>query len=88
MMVVVGYPHKENIEDMIYKEQSHGIYKIRLGLLRVFLVMSFLYQNLLNIINNDLQEIDFIEKLVCDQYETTPGEIKFNESKNLQMIYF
>ena len=36
----------------------------------------------------DLQWVDFVEKLVCDQFETTLGEIEFNESKDLQMIYF
>jgi hypothetical protein len=38
--------------------------------------------------DNDLQEVDFIEKLVYDQFETTSSEIEFNESKYLQMVYF
>jgi hypothetical protein len=38
--------------------------------------------------DNDLQEVDFIEKLVYDQFETTSSETEFNESKDLQMIYF
>ena len=38
--------------------------------------------------NNDLQEVDFIEKLVHDQFETISSEIEFNESENLQMVYF
>jgi hypothetical protein len=38
--------------------------------------------------DNDLQEVDFIEKLVYDQFETTSNEIEFNESEHLQMVYF
>jgi len=38
--------------------------------------------------NNDLQEVDFIEKLVHDQFETIFSEMEFNESENLQMVYF
>jgi len=38
--------------------------------------------------HNDLQEVDFIEKLVYDQFQTTSSEIEFNESKDLQMVYF
>ena len=38
--------------------------------------------------NNDLQEVDFIEKLVYDQFQTTSSEIEFNESEDLQMVYF
>jgi hypothetical protein len=38
--------------------------------------------------NNDLQEMDFTEKLVHDQFETISIEIEFNESENLQMVYF
>ena len=38
--------------------------------------------------NNDLQDVDFIEKLVHDQFETISSEIEFNESENLQMVYF
>jgi hypothetical protein len=38
--------------------------------------------------DNDLQEVDFIEKLVYDQFENTSSETKFNESEDLQMVYF
>jgi len=38
--------------------------------------------------NNDLQEVDFIEKLVHDQFEIISSKIEFNESENLQMVYF
>jgi hypothetical protein len=38
--------------------------------------------------DNDLQEVDFIQKLVYDQFETTSSEIEFNESEDLQMFIF
>ena len=38
--------------------------------------------------DNDLQEVDVIEELVYDQFESTLSKIEFNESKDLQMIYF
>jgi hypothetical protein len=38
--------------------------------------------------DNDLQEVDFIEKLFYDQFENTSSEIEFNESEDLQMVYF
>ena len=52
-----------------------------------------LEMNILNICkqpgdDNDLQEVYFIEKLVHDQFETISSEIEFNESENLQMVYF
>jgi hypothetical protein len=37
--------------------------------------------------DNDLQEVDFIEELVNDQFETTLSKIDFNESEDLQMLY-
>jgi hypothetical protein len=32
--------------------------------------------------------VDFIEKLVHDQFQTTYNEIEFDESNDLQMVYF
>jgi len=37
--------------------------------------------------DNDLQEVDFIEELVYDQFESTLSKTKFDESEELQMIY-
>ena len=36
---------------------------------------------------NDSQEVDVIEELVYDQFESTMSEIEFDEYANLQMIY-
>jgi len=32
--------------------------------------------------------VDYIEKLVHDQFQTTSSEIEFDESNDLQMVYF
>jgi hypothetical protein len=32
--------------------------------------------------------VDFTEKLVHDQFQTTSSEIKIDESDDLQMVYF
>jgi len=37
--------------------------------------------------DNDLQKVDFIEKLVHDQFQTTSSETEINES-DLQMVSF
>jgi hypothetical protein len=37
--------------------------------------------------DNDLQEVDLIEELVYDQFESTLSKTDFNESEDLQMIY-
>jgi len=38
--------------------------------------------------DNDLQEVDFIEKIIYDQFENSSNETEFNESEDLQMVYF
>jgi len=37
--------------------------------------------------DNDLQEVDFIEELVYDQFESTLSKTEFDEFEELQMIY-
>jgi hypothetical protein len=51
-----------------------------------------LEMNVFNICNqpgndNDSKEVDFIEELVYDQFESTLSKIEFDESEELQMIY-
>jgi hypothetical protein len=36
--------------------------------------------------DNDLQEVNYIEKLVYDQFQTTSSEIKIDESEFLHLI--
>jgi len=38
--------------------------------------------------DNDLQEVNFNEKLVHDQFQTTSNETEIDESDDLQMVYF
>jgi hypothetical protein len=37
---------------------------------------------------NDLQEVNFTEKLVHDQFQTTSSETKIDEFDDVQMVYF
>jgi hypothetical protein len=37
--------------------------------------------------DNDLQEVDLIEELVYDQFESTLSKTEFDEYEELQMIY-
>jgi hypothetical protein len=37
--------------------------------------------------DNNLQEVDLIEELVYDQFESTLSKTKFDEFEELQMIY-
>jgi hypothetical protein len=65
----------------------------RNGLMKLSFGNMTLEMNIFNICKqpgdyNDLHEVDFIEKLVHDQFETISSEIEFNESENLQMVYF
>jgi hypothetical protein len=51
-----------------------------------------LEMNIFNICNqpgndNDSKEVDFIEELVYDQFESTLSKTEFDESEELQMIY-
>ena len=38
--------------------------------------------------DNDLQEVEFIEKLVHDQFQNTFSETEIDESNDSQMVYF
>jgi hypothetical protein len=72
---------------------SNALINCRNGLMKLSFGNMTLEMNIFNICkqprdNTDLQEVDFIEKLVHDQFETISNEIEFNESENLQMIYF
>jgi len=72
---------------------SNVLINCRNGLMKLSFENMTLEMNIFNICkqpgdNNDLQEVDFIEKLVHDQFETISSEIEFNESENLQMVYF
>jgi len=63
------------------------------GLMKLSFGNMTLEMNVFNICkqpgdDNDLPEVDVIEELVYDQFEPTLSKTEFNESKDLQMIYF
>jgi hypothetical protein len=72
---------------------SNALINCRNGLMKLSFGNMTLEMNVFNICkepgdDNDLQEVDFIEKLVYDQFQTTSSDIEFNESEDLQMVYF
>jgi hypothetical protein len=72
---------------------SNALINCRNGLMKLSFGNMILEMNILNICkqpgdDNDLQEVDFIEKLVHDQFQTTSSETEIDESDNLQMVYF
>ena len=72
---------------------SNALINCRNGLMKLSFGNMTLEMNIFNICkqpgyDNDLQEVDFIEKLVHDQVQTTSSETEIDELDNLQMIYF
>jgi len=72
---------------------SNALINCRNGLMKLSFGNMTLEMNIFNICkqpgdDNDLQEVDFTEKLVHDQFQTTSSEIEINESEDLQMVYF
>jgi hypothetical protein len=71
---------------------SNALINCRNGLMKLSIGKMTLELNIFNICkqprdDNDLQEVDLIEELVYDQFETTLSKTDFNESEDLQMIY-
>jgi len=76
-----------------FLETSNALINCRNGLMKLSFGNMTLEMNIFNICkqprdDNDLQEVDFIEKLVHDQFQTTSSETQIDESDNLQMVYF
>jgi len=72
---------------------SNALINCRNGLMKLSFENMTLKMDIFNICkqprdDNDLQEVDFIEKLVHDQFQTTSSEIEIDESDDLQMVYF
>jgi hypothetical protein len=71
---------------------SNALINCRNELMKLSFGNMTLEMNIFNICkqpgdDNDLQEVDLIEELVYDQYESTLSKTKFDESEELQMIY-
>jgi hypothetical protein len=72
---------------------SYALINCRNGLMKLSFGNMTLEMNIFNICkqpgdDNDLQEVDFTEKLVHDQFQTTSSETEIDESDDLQMVYF
>jgi len=67
---------------------SNALINCRNGLMKLLLRNMTLEMNIFNICkqpgdDNDLQEVDFIKKLVHDQFQTTSSETEIDESDDL-----
>jgi hypothetical protein len=81
--VILGCPFLAN---------SNALINYRNGVMKLSFENMTLEMNIFNICkqpgdDNDLKEVDLIEELVYDQFESTFSKIEFDESKELQMIY-
>jgi hypothetical protein len=71
---------------------SNALINCRNGLMKLSFGNMILEMNIFNICkqprdDNYFQEVDFIEKLVHDQFQTTSNETEIDEFDDLQMIY-
>ena len=71
---------------------SNALINYRNGLMKLSFENMTLEMNIFKICkqpgdDNDFQEVDLIEELVYDQFETTLSKTNFDESEDLQMIY-
>jgi len=72
---------------------SNALINCRNGVMKLSFRNMTLEMNVFNICkqpedDNDLQEVDFIEKIIYDQFKNSSSETEFNESDDLQMVYF
>jgi hypothetical protein len=71
---------------------SNALINYRNGVMKLSFGNMTLEMNVFNICkqlrDDNYLQVDFIEKLVYDQFKTTSSETEFNESKDLQMVYF
>jgi len=83
-LVILGRP---------FLATSNALINCMDGLMKLSFGNMTLEMNIFNICkqpgdDNDLQEVDFTEKLVYDQCQSTSSEIEIDESNDLQMVYF
>jgi hypothetical protein len=75
-----------------FRATSNTLINYRNGLMKLSFRNMTLEMNIFNICkqpgdDNDLQEVDLIEELVYNQFESTLSKTDFDESEELQMIY-
>jgi hypothetical protein len=71
---------------------SNALINYRNGLMKLSFGNMTMEMNIFNICkqpedDNDLQEVDLIEKLIYDQFESTLSKTEFDKFEELQMIY-
>jgi len=76
----------------LFLATSNALINCRNGLMKLSFGNMTLEINIFNICkqprdDNDLQEVDLIEELVYDQFESTLSKTEFDEYEELQMIY-
>jgi len=76
----------------LFLATSNALINCRNGLMKLSFKNMTLEMNIFNICkqpgdDSDLQEVDLIEELVYDQFESTLSKTNFDESEELQMIY-
>jgi hypothetical protein len=76
----------------LFLATSNALINCRNGLMKLSFGNMTLKMNIFNICkqlgdDNDPQEVDVIEELVYDQFESTVSKTKFDEYADLQMIY-
>jgi hypothetical protein len=76
----------------LFLATSNAWINCRNGLMKLSFGNMTLEMNIFNICkqpgdDSDLQEVDLIEELVYDQFESTLSKTEFDESEELQMIY-
>jgi hypothetical protein len=76
----------------LFLATSNALINCSNGLLKLSFGNMTLEMNIFNICkqpgdDNDLQEVDLIEELVYDQFESTLSKTEFDEYEELQMIY-
>jgi hypothetical protein len=82
--VILGHP---------FLATSNALIICRNGLMKLSFGNMTLEMNTFNICkqpvdDNDLQEVDFTEKLVHDEFQITYSETEIDEFDDLQMVYF
>jgi hypothetical protein len=83
ILIILGRP---------FLATSNALINCRNGLMKLSVGNMTLKMNIFNICkqprdDNDLQEVDHIEELVYDQFESTLSKTEFDESEELQVIY-
>jgi len=77
----------------LFLATSNALINYRNGVMKFSFGNMTLEMNIFNICkqpgdDNNLQEVDFIEKLVHDQFQTTFSKTEIDESDDLQIVYF